>query len=90
LFNFPLVKGSNNIADLNAVLITESIAKKYFGQRRCVLAKRCCLYAGESYARPLTVKGVLKDIPMNSSMRFGIITNFENQLKPDGRQNFAG
>ncbi|HYK44778.1 MAG TPA: ABC transporter permease [Parafilimonas sp.] len=83
LFNFPLVKGSNNIADLDAVLITESIAKKYFGKEDAV-GKTLLFYAGESYARPLTVKGVLKDIPMNSSMRFGILTNFDNQLKPDG------
>ena len=83
LFNFPVVKGTNNITDLNAVLLTESIAKKYFGNQDPV-GKTLLFYAGESYARPLTVTGVLKDIPMNSSMRFGILTNFENQLQPDG------
>ena len=83
LFNFPLVKGTNNIADPDAVLLTESMAKKYFGNQNPI-GKTLLFYAGESYARPLTVRGVLKDIPMNSSMRFGILTNFENQLKPDG------
>ncbi len=83
LFNFPLIKGTNNIADLNAVLLTESMAKKYFGSQN-PLGKTLLFYAGESYAKPLTVKGVLKDIPMNSTIRFGILTNFENQLKPDG------
>jgi putative ABC transport system permease protein len=83
LFNFPLVKGSNDIADPDAVLLTETTAKKYFGNQDPV-GKTLLFYAGESYAKPLTVKGVLKDVPMNSTIRFGILTNFENQLKPDG------
>jgi hypothetical protein len=33
---------------------------------------------------PLTVTGVLKDIPINSTMKFGFITNFENYLQGDG------
>ena len=35
---------------------------------------------------PLTVKGVLKDLPVNSTIRFDFITNFENQLKEDGNK----
>jgi len=31
-FNFPLLTGSNNLHDPNAVLITENTAKKYFGK----------------------------------------------------------
>jgi ABC-type antimicrobial peptide transport system permease subunit len=41
-------------------------------------------YSGEKYEMPLTVTGVLKNPPVNSSMRFGFITNFENQLQGDG------
>jgi putative ABC transport system permease protein len=83
LFNFPLVSGSNSIADKNSVLITETIAKKYFGKQDPI-GKSLTFYSGESYAMPLTVTGVLKDIPVNSTMRFGFITNFENYLKGDG------
>lgn len=83
LFNFPLLSGSNSIADKNSVLITETIAKKYFGKRD-PLGKSLIFYSGENYAMPLTVTGVLKDPPMNSTMRFGFITNFENYLKGDG------
>lgn len=83
LFNFPVVAGSNNITDRNSVLITEAVAKKYFGEQE-PLGKSLIFYSGEKYAMPLTVTGVLKDIPMNSSMRFGFITNFENNLKGDG------
>lgn len=83
LFNFPVVAGSNNITDKNSVLITQTIAKKYFGQQDPI-GKSLIFYSGEKYAMPLTVTGVLKDVPMNSTLRFGFITNFENYLKGDG------
>ena len=83
LFNFPVVAGSNNITDKNSVLITEATAKKYFGKQEAI-GKSLMLYSGENYAMPLTVTGILKDIPANSTMRFGFITNFENYLKGDG------
>ncbi|HET6767255.1 MAG TPA: ABC transporter permease, partial [Chitinophagaceae bacterium] len=83
LFNFPVVAGSHNITDKNSVLITESAAKKYFGKQDAV-GKSLIFYSGEEYAMPLTVTGVLKDVPPNSSMRFDFITNFENYLKGDG------
>ena len=83
LFNFPVVAGSNNIADKSSVLITESTAKKYFGKQDAI-GKSLIFYSGETYAMPLTVTGVLKDVPLNSTMRFEFITNFENYLKGDG------
>jgi ABC-type antimicrobial peptide transport system permease subunit len=83
LFNFPLVTGTNDINDKSAVLITERIAKKYFGIEN-PLGKTLILYSGEAYAMHLTVKGVLKDPPVNSTIRFDFISAFENQLKADG------
>ncbi|MEO8770322.1 MAG: ABC transporter permease [Ferruginibacter sp.] len=83
LFNFPLVIGNNNINDRNTVLITEKTAKKYFGNQNPI-GKVLSFYAGESYAMPLTVRGVLLDIPPNSTIRFDFLTNFDNQLKSDG------
>jgi ABC-type antimicrobial peptide transport system permease subunit len=83
LFNFPLVEGSNDLNDQNAVLITEKIAEKYFG-RIDPLGKTLLVYAGESFAFPLTVKGVLKNPPMNSTLRFGFITNLGNLIQQNG------
>jgi putative ABC transport system permease protein len=83
VFNFPLVTGNNNINDKNAILITERTAKKYFGNQD-PLGKTLILYSGETYAMPLTVTGVLKELPVNSTMQFDFISNFENQLKGDG------
>lgn len=83
VFNFPLVAGNNNIRDKNSILITERMAKKYFGNND-PLGKSLILYSGETYAMPLTVTGVLKDLPVNSTLRFDFISNFDNQLKNDG------
>ncbi|WP_295792057.1 ABC transporter permease [Mucilaginibacter sp.] len=85
LFNFPLTSGDNNLADRSAVLITETVAKKYFGSGN-PLGKTLTLYAGETYATPLTVRGVLKDVPLNSTIRFSIITGFDNELTTDGKK----
>ena len=85
LFNFPLVAGDNNINEPNSVIITEAIAKKYFGNQSPV-GKVLTFYAGETYALPLTVHGVLKEVPLNSTIRFNIITNFSNQLTTDGKK----
>jgi putative ABC transport system permease protein len=83
LFNFPLVAGSNSITDHASVLITQKVAKKYFGDQDAI-GKTIILYAGETYAMPLKVTGVLKDVPVNSTIRFEFITQFDNQLKGDG------
>jgi putative ABC transport system permease protein len=82
-FNFPLVAGSNDINDKTAVLLTEKTAKKYFGNAN-PLGKTLLFYAGQPYATPLTVKGVIKNIPVNSTILFEFITNFDNLRKPDG------
>ena len=83
LFNFPLLAGNNDLTDPAALLITEKIAKKYFGTQNPI-GKTLNLYAGETYAMPLTVTGVLKDVPVNSTLRFNLLTRFDNQLKGDG------
>jgi putative ABC transport system permease protein len=83
MFQFPLVAGSSNLSGTNSVLITETTAKKYFGNENA-LGKTLTFYAGESYALPLTVTGILKDPPTNSTIHFRFITNFDNCYKADG------
>jgi putative ABC transport system permease protein len=83
VFNFPLVAGSHDLNDPNAVLLTEEAAKKYFGSQDPI-GQRLTLYAGDTYAKVLTVKGVLKDIPVNSTLQFGILTSCANMLKDNG------
>jgi ABC-type lipoprotein release transport system permease subunit len=85
MFDFPLVAGSNDLSDLNAILITEKIAKKYFAGQNPV-GKTLTFYAGEKYQRSFLVKGLLKNLPVNSSIQLNIITNFENILQSDGKK----
>lgn len=89
VFNFPLVAGNNDLNDESAVLITEKTAEKYFGQEN-PLGKTLLFYANESYAKPMTVKGVLKNPPHNSTIQFDFITSFNNLLKQDGSKIAAG
>jgi len=83
LFNFPLIRGTNQIQDRSTVLLTERSAKKFFGDSD-PLGKTLMLYSDEPFKMPLTVTGILKDPPANSSIQFDLITNTENQLKADG------
>jgi len=83
LFNFPLVRGAINLNDRSTVLITEKAAKKFFGDSDPI-GKILLFYSDETFRKPLTVTGILKDPPFNSSLRFEMITNTDNQLKADG------
>jgi putative ABC transport system permease protein len=83
LFNFPLVEGNNDLNDRSAVLITEKTAEKYFGRIDAV-GKTLLFYAGENFAFPLTVKGVLRNPPVNSTLQFGLITSMDNVMQQNG------
>ncbi|TMI82898.1 MAG: FtsX-like permease family protein, partial [Bacteroidetes bacterium] len=82
-FNFPLTEGSNDLNDQSAVLITQKTAQKYFGSTD-PLGKTLLFYAGETFAFPLTVKGVLKNPPMNSTLQFDFITSLNNVMQQSG------
>lgn len=83
LFNFPLVKGTIHLDDKSTVVITEAAAKKYFGNIDPI-GKTLLFYSSEPYKMPLTVTGVLKNPPFNSTLRFELITHFDNQLDANG------
>lgn len=80
LFHFPMIKGSSDLSDKSAILLTETTAKKYFGEKEA-LGQTLILHSSESYAQPLVVKGIVKDPPMNSSLQFGILVNINNYIK---------
>jgi ABC-type antimicrobial peptide transport system permease subunit len=85
IFDFPLIAGSHDLKDPSAVLITEKIAKKYFAGQNPV-GKTLTFYTGETYQRSFTVKGLLKDLPVNSTIHFNIITQFDNMVRSDGKK----
>ncbi len=91
LFSFPLIKGVRATAlhRIDGVLITESIAKKYFGKEEA-LGKTLRKDNGNY----VTVTGVLADIPSNSHLQFDFIlplasiAQSENDIKNNVWDNF--
>ncbi len=82
IFQFELVAGQARLADRDALLITEEMAKKYFGDENPV-GQTLLLYADIPQRRNLTISGVLKTCPKNSSIQFKFLTRLENQLEGD-------
>ncbi len=83
LFSFPLVKGQARLADPATVVITETSAKKFFGGVDPI-GKTLLLYSDQPYKRLLTVTGIVKDPPFNSSLQFETLTSTENFLSWNG------
>ena len=83
LFTFPLVRGKAKLSDPSTVLITETGAKKFFGDADAI-GKTLLLYSDQPYKRPLTVTGILKDPAGNSSFQFETLTSTYNFLGWDG------
>jgi putative ABC transport system permease protein len=76
LFNFPLVKGDPGhvLRSNNEILITESAAKKYFGDKD-PMGQRLRIEDKDDYV----VAGVLKDIPANSHLQFDFLLSMSIQ-----------
>lgn len=82
-FNFEIVKGNADLKNLSNVLITESTAEKFFGKQDPI-GKPLLFYSSDPYKKNLTVTGIIKDPPSNSTIGFEIITNFENLINGEG------
>jgi putative ABC transport system permease protein len=81
MFSFPLTSGTKQavLKDPDAIVLTEMMAKKIFGNED-PLHKVIRL----DNTRDVTVAGVLKDIPLNSSLKFDYLLPWqENNNKWD-------
>jgi predicted permease len=73
IFNFPLLQGNKDdvLAEPNTAVITERIAKKYFGDKDAI---------GETFwfqnKFPFTVTGILKDLPSNTDIKPEIFVSY--------------
>lgn len=70
VFDFPLIKGNvqKPFPDLHSILITESAAKRYFGNEEA-FGKTIRLNDKEDFV----VSGILKDFPATSSIRYDML-----------------
>ncbi len=73
VFTFPLVEGDSvkALVDPYSVVITERLARKYFGEED-PLGKVLTLHDQV----PLTVTGVMQNVPDNSSLQYEMLTPF--------------
>lgn len=76
VFNFPVVEGIGKEAlqDRSAILITQSLADKYFGDESPI-GKTLTI----NQEKLLTVKGVLQDPPKNQHFQFDYLTTLSNK-----------
>ncbi|TWF34914.1 putative permease [Chitinophaga polysaccharea] len=74
IFNFPLLRGDKKtmLADPNAAVITERMAKKYFGSADPIGKT---LYLDDTLA--FTVSGILKDLPASTDFRSEVYLPFQ-------------
>jgi putative ABC transport system permease protein len=74
VFDFTLVKGDERtcLKGLNKIIVSESLAKKYFGQEDPI--GKQMLSDGQ---HPLEVTGVFQDVPENSHIQFDFLVSYE-------------
>jgi predicted permease len=80
LFSFPLVQGNAAQALLqpDAMLVTEQTAEKYFGNEwktAGIIGKRLTAKAGKD-EYTFTITGVLKNVPVQSTLQFDFLIPF--------------
>jgi len=78
MFSFPFEKGEPKTALSvpNSVVLTKNLAAKLFGQDDPI-GKTVSYSSGYSDDIPLTVTGILKDIPQNSHIQFDFLVPVE-------------
>ncbi|MDX1910550.1 MAG: FtsX-like permease family protein [Saprospiraceae bacterium] len=81
-FQFELIAGQARLNDRDAVLINEDMAVKFFGADNPV-GKTLLFYADTDQRKNLTISGVVKNCPKNSSIQFRFLTHLGNQLEGD-------
>jgi putative ABC transport system permease protein len=75
VFTFPLIKGNPEtvLRDPNSIVITESMAQKYFGPED-PMGKALTIQD----AVEVKVTGVARDVPQNTHFRFDFLASFES------------
>ena len=96
VFDYKWVAGTySGLKDINTVVLTESLAKKYFNSANAAIGQVLQLW---SFRIPLTVVGVYKDLPANTDLPLRMGASYatlrtrihpDNFTSPDA-WNFSG
>lgn len=78
IFTFPLLKGdpAKALTDPESVVITENIARKYFGDEDPIGKALFIDTHGNLRSNNFTVTGVVQDVPANSHIDFDFLVSF--------------
>ncbi|KPL17131.1 MAG: hypothetical protein AMS26_02065 [Bacteroides sp. SM23_62] len=84
IFSFPLIKGdpSRVLAEPRSMVISESTARKYFGDEDPVGKTIEVFSDSTSY----NITGVFRDIPDNSSLYFDMVVDFQSHHRANNTQ----
>jgi putative ABC transport system permease protein len=79
MFTFRVVKGNKQtpLHSLTDLVITEATAKKIFGNENPI--GKSVKWGPSDNLKEMTVSAVVKDFPVNTSIKFDALTRFENR-----------
>ena len=85
LFSFPFLYGNAQSALLavDNVVLTEKMAQKLFGESNPMGKTLEINAAGGDHFEPFIVSAIVKDLPSNSTLQFGILMPFEKFATSD-------
>ena len=82
VFTYPFIEGDARTAlvEPNSMVLTESVAEKYFGMTKGVVGRTLLNDQG----KPLKITGVIKDVPTNSHLIFNALISISSFPKDFG------
>jgi putative ABC transport system permease protein len=92
IFNFKFIRGNPETAlsEVNSIVLTETVAKKFFSEEKPV--GKFLLIRGDGEEKPTKVTGVIEDLPSNSHMQFKYLLSyptFIEFLRSIGKEEMA-
>lgn len=84
LFTFPFIKGSQDAVRGNnqTIMMSEEMANKLFGDSDAINQEVMLFNADQYKPETLTVTGVFRNIPANSTFRFDYVIPFDHCIGP--------
>lgn len=81
IFDWQMLRGDEDSAldDSDALVITESAAKKYFGDEDPIGKFLTVVPGGDEVS--MMVRGVVKDVPENAHLKFDILISYASAIK---------
>ncbi|MBN2018411.1 MAG: ABC transporter permease [Candidatus Cloacimonetes bacterium] len=79
IFNFPIIQGNNEnpLVDPHGVYITEEFSEKLFGEENPIGKPIYFIGYEDKF-----VAGVIKDLPLNTQIRFSVVYPIDLELNP--------